>query len=88
VATRVDPQLPEEIRTRLIDEVVIVRVLVSERGQPSRICVLRRSRAGLPLDDAVIAAVNQWTFSPARRKGEAVSSWYNVGVPINSANAR
>ena len=43
------------------------------------------SKAGPPLDDAVIAAVNRWTFSPARKKGEAVSCWLNVGVPIRSS---
>jgi hypothetical protein len=26
--------------------------------------------------------VNQWKFAPARRKGEAVSSWFNIGVPV------
>ena len=84
VATRVEPQLPEGFRNRPIDEVVVVRLLVSQTGHPSRVSLLRRSKAGLPLDDAVIAAVNQWTFSPARKKGEAVSCWFNLGVPLRS----
>jgi hypothetical protein len=33
-----------------------------------------------------VAAVKQCTFSPARKKGEAVSCWLNVGVPVGRAN--
>jgi TonB family protein len=82
VATRVAPQLPDELRTRPVNEVVIVRALVSQGGRPSRVSLLRRSKAGPHLDNAVIAAVNQWTFSPARKRGEAVSCWFNFGVPV------
>jgi TonB family protein len=82
VATRVEPQLPDELRARPLNEIVIVRVLVSQSGHPSRISLLRRSKTGLRLDNAVIAAVNQWTFSPGRKRGEAVSCWFNFGVPV------
>ena len=82
VATRVEPDVPEDLRGRARNEIVIVRILVSQSGRASRVTLLRRSKTGSRLDDAVIAAVNQWTFSPARRRGEAVSSWYNMGVPI------
>jgi TonB family protein len=86
VARRVEPQVPDELRTRPLNEVVIVRVLISQGGHPSRISLLRRSRAGSRLDNAVIAAVNQWTFSPATRKGEAVSCWFNFGVPVGNVD--
>lgn len=86
VATRVEPQLPDELRARPLSEIVIVRVLVSQSGHPSRISLLRRSKTGPRLDNAVVAAVNQWTFSPARKRGEAVSCWFNFGVPVGRAN--
>jgi TonB family protein len=86
VATRVEPQLPDELRTRPLNDVIIVRALVSQGGHPSHISLLRRSKAGPRLDNAVIAAVNQWTFSPARRRGEAVSCWFNFGVPVGGAD--
>jgi hypothetical protein len=60
IATRVEPQLPEEFRARPLSEVVIVRALVSQGGHPSRISLLRRSKTGPRLDNAVITAVNQW----------------------------
>jgi hypothetical protein len=82
VATRVEPRLPDELRTRPVNEIVIARVLVSQGGYPSRVSLLRRSKTGVLLDEAVVAALNQWTFSPARKRGEAVSCWFNIGVPV------
>jgi TonB family protein len=84
IATRVEPDVPEDLRSRARNEIVIVRMVVSQSGRPSRVSLLRRSKAGPRLDDAVVAAVNQWTFSPAKRRGEAVSSWFNIGVPVTA----
>ena len=82
VATRVEPRLPAELRARSGKEMVVVRVLVSQAGRPSRVSLLRRSKAGAEVDDLVVAAVDQWTFSPANKKGEAVSCWYNLAVQV------
>lgn len=86
VASRVEPQLPDDLRAHELNDVVVVRLLVSQGGHASSVSLLRRSKAGQSLDDAVVAAVNQWTFSPARKKGEAVSCWLNIGVPVGRAN--
>ena len=82
VTTRVEPRLPAEVSIDSLNDVVVLRVLVSESGHPFRVSVLRGSRLGQALDDAVIAAVMQWTFAPAVKKGAAVNSWYNIGVPL------
>jgi TonB family protein len=82
VATRVEPQLPDDLAKRFPKDVVVVRVLVSQSGHPFRVSLLRRSLGGRSLDDAIVGAVSQWTFSPARKRGEAVSCWMNFGVPI------
>jgi hypothetical protein len=82
VATRVEPQLPGDLQEHPANDVAVVRMLISQDGHPFRITLLRRSKAGRPVDDAVVAAVTQWTFSPARKRGEAVSCWLNVGVPV------
>jgi periplasmic protein TonB len=82
VVTRVEPDVPDDLRSRARNEIVIIRMLVSQSGRPSRVSLLRRSKTGPRLDEAVIAAVNQWTFSPAKRRGEAVSCWFNMGVPV------
>jgi TonB family protein len=82
VATRVEPQLPDDLRSGKVNEVVVVRALISQGGQPSRVSLLRRSKSGPKLDDAVVAAVNRWTFSPAVKQGEAVSCWLNFAVVL------
>ena len=86
VVTRVEPQMPDDLRARQLNEVVIVRVLVTQAGHPMMVNLLRRSKAGASLDNAIVAAVKQWTFAPAKRRGEAVSCWYHVGVPVTQAN--
>ena len=84
VATRVEPQVPDDLRDRQLNEVVIVRVLVTQAGHPSLVNLLRRSKAGPSLDNAIVAAVKQWTFVPAKKRGEAVSCWFHVGVPVSA----
>ena len=86
IATKVEPQVPEDLRDRPLNEIVIVRVLVTQTGHAHIVNLLRRSKAGPSLDDAIVAAVKQWSFVPARKRGEAVSCWYHVGVPVNRAN--
>ena len=86
VATRVEPQLPAHLAARAQNDVVVVRVLVSRTGHAFRINLLRGSRLGRSADDAVVAAVTQWTFSPAIKRGEPVNCWFNIGVPLGRAN--
>ena len=86
VASRVAPQLPKGLRAHELNDIVVVHLLISQIGQPSNVSLLRRSKAGRSVDDAVVTAVKQWTFSPARKKGEAVSCWLNVGVPVGLTN--
>jgi len=86
IAARVEPRVPEALKARSKNEIVIVRALVSQSGHPSRVSLLRRSKAGPELDAVVVEAVNQWTFAPARKKGEAVSCWLNFGVQLGGAD--
>jgi periplasmic protein TonB len=85
IAARVEPRVPEALRAHSTNDIVIVRALVSQSGHPSRISLLRRSKAGPELDTIVVEAVTQWTFEPARKKGEAVSCWLNFGVQLGGA---
>lgn len=83
VTVRVEPRLPTNLPDGSLNDVVVLRILVSETGHPFNISVLRGSRVGQRLDDAVVEAVKQWTFVPATKKGEAVNSWFNIGVPLD-----
>jgi TonB family protein len=86
VATRVEPKLPANVPARLRSGAVVVRVLVSRTGHPFLVSLLRGSMLGRQSDEAVVAAVTQWTFSPARKRGEPVNCWFNIGVPLGRAN--
>ena len=84
IASRVDPRLPGNLTGRPGGDVVVVRILVSQSGHAFRVNLLRRSRLGPSVDEAVVEAVKQWTFTPARKRGEAVSCWFNVGVSLTA----
>jgi TonB family protein len=81
IVTRVEPVVPAGVPGP-VNEIVVVRVLVSQTGRPSMARLLRASKTGPAIDDAVIQAVHQWTFVPAQRRGGPVSCWYHVGVPV------
>jgi protein TonB len=59
---------------------VILRVLVSETGQPLEIEVVRPGTAGLT--EAAVAAVKKWTFTPARKGDVPVRAWTTVPIPF------
>lgn len=86
VTSQVEPEVPADLRARVTNEVVVLRVLVSQTGRASMVNVLRRSKSGPGVDAAAIAAVKQWTFAPARRRGQVVSCWFNVGVSLSSSD--
>jgi hypothetical protein len=86
IATRVEPRLPANLPVRASNVIVVVRMLVSRTGHPYHVTLLRGSMLGRASDEAVVAAVMQWTFSPAKRRGEPVNCWYNIGVPLGQAD--
>jgi TonB family protein len=71
------PQLALRARMRGI---VLLRVLVSEKGTPEQIEVLKGAGGGLT--EAAISAVRRWTFEPGLRNGQAVKSWTTVPIPF------
>jgi hypothetical protein len=82
VAARTEPRITEEVQAHLVKEIVIVRVLVSEAGHPVLVRLLRGSRSGRALDAAIVAAVQQWTFTPASKRGQRVTCWLHTAVTV------
>jgi protein TonB len=85
VLTQVAPNYPDEAARQNVQDVVVLQVLVDASGRPQTIRLLRGSRKAPLLDGAAAAAVRQWTFSPARKDGQSVPCWFNVGVPFPPA---
>lgn len=86
VASRVAPRLPANLPAGADKRMAVARVLVSSTGHAHHVSLLRGSMLGRASDEAVVAAVTQWTFSPAKKRGEAVNCWYNIGVPLGQAD--
>jgi len=51
-------------------------------GRVDQVQVLRGSKKDLAFDQAAIAAVRQWVFSPAQKAGKPVACWFSVAVPF------
>jgi hypothetical protein len=86
VASRVAPRLPANLPAGADKRMAVARVLVSSTGHAHHVSLLRGSMLGRESDEAVVAAVTQWTFSPAKKRGEAVNCWYNIGVPLGQVD--
>ena len=80
IATVVKPTYPPLALKARIGGIVVLRVLVSEKGLPLEIQVARKAPAGL--DDAAVAAVRRWTFTPAMKEGVPVRTWLMVPIPF------
>jgi hypothetical protein len=84
VVRQVQPGIPEGIRARINDRIVIpVKVGVSERGQVVSAVAESQPNDGIHryLAEQAQKAVRKWRFSPARAKsGERVASSKTVDV--------
>jgi protein TonB len=94
IRRRTEPRYPDGAQDPGLEDVVVLRVLVSSTGRPFDAQLLRRSKIDASFDQAAIAAVREWSFTPARKRDRPVASWVNVGVPfrpspdIRAATAR
>ncbi|MGH9366340.1 MAG: TonB family protein [Thermoanaerobaculia bacterium] len=76
----VEPAYPPLALQSRVGGLVILRVLVSETGQPLEVEVVRPASAGLT--EAAVAAVRKWTFTPARKGDTPVRAWTTVPIPF------
>jgi protein TonB len=80
--TTTRPVYPAGALADRVGGVVLLRVLVSEKGEPQRVEVSRGVRADL--DEAAVAAVRQWTFEPGRKGNAATAAWMMLAVPFDA----
>jgi protein TonB len=65
----VAPRYPELARATRVEGIVILEVVIDERGDVVAARVLRSLAV---LDDAALVAVRAWKFSPARLNGQPI----------------
>ena len=75
----VEPRYPRIARRRNQQGVVMLDVVVDEKGNPEKVAVLETS-GFVTLDNAAISAVNRWNFEPQRRNNIYVKS--RVHIPV------
>ena len=75
--TRVKPEYPDIPRSAGMEGTVLVRVLVGLDGHVRRAEIERSSPM---FDEAALAAMRQWTFTPARSNGKPVMAWVRIPV--------
>jgi protein TonB len=80
VARVVKPAYPPIALKQRIGGIVVLRVLVTETGNPSQVEVVRGVKGGIT--ESAVAAVRRWTFEPARKDGVAVKTWTTVPIPF------
>ena len=76
------PGYPATAERAGVGGIVLLRVLVSPKGEPVRVEVARGVRSDL--DEAAVSAVRQWTFEPGRKNGAPVTAWMTVAVPFEA----
>jgi protein TonB len=80
----VRPVYTEDARRRALEGDVVLEVVVTQSGSVDRVKVIRGLGAGL--DQSAIAAVRQWRFDPARRRGSPVDVIVEVSVEFRMRN--
>ena len=68
------PQYPYGAKRRHIEGEVVVRLLVTSRGEPIRLSIHKSDPPGV-FDKAALSAAKRWKFRPGRYKGKAVDTW-------------
>lgn len=76
-----DPHYTEIARRARLEGVVILRAIISRTGLVQDLSVVKP--LGLGLEDAAVAAVENWRFEPATLDGEPIDVIYRVTVRFN-----
>lgn len=76
------PDYPRSARQKGLEDIIVLRILLSDTGAVLETKVLRAARVDPQFEKSAEDAVRRWQFSPATKGGRAVSVWYNVAVPF------
>lgn len=78
VLTRVEPRFPQAFIHAAPNAVVVVRCIIDKTGAIREPEIVRSSFP--PFNDAVLAALRQWTFAPGTMHGQAVDTYFELTV--------
>jgi protein TonB len=75
---KVEPEYSEEARKAKFQGVVVLSIVIDERGNPTHIKIVRM--LGMGLDEKAVQAVSQWRFRPGMKDGKPVAVQAEVEV--------
>lgn len=76
---RVEPTASARALRGVENPIIVLRILVDERGRISRVLV-RQGIPGSELEAAAISAALRWKFAPATRDGQPVDGWHEATI--------
>ncbi len=78
------PEFPTEARSKGLEGMVILRLVVSARGEVQRVEVLKGDE---PFSSAALAAVQAWRYRPALSNGQPIAVFQTVRIPFRLRNS-
>lgn len=75
VIKRVEPEYPELARKASIEGMVVVKVLITTKGDVEKVEVVKSHPM---LDDAAMAAARQFKFKPGKQRDRFVKVWMTI----------
>lgn len=81
ILSKVEPEYSEEARKGKLQGSVLLSVVIDSTGAPTQIAILRP--LGMGLDEAAIAAVSQWKFSPGTKNGTPVPVFSQIEMTFH-----
>jgi eukaryotic-like serine/threonine-protein kinase len=82
VLKQVAPTYPPGAARRRLQDVIVLKALIDVAGRVADVRIIKGSAKDHSFDAAAVDAVRQWSFAPARKAGQPVACWLNVGVPF------
>lgn len=84
VLARREPKYTEEARKAKIEGKVVLELVVTAKGAPEEVRVVKGLGAGL--DESAVESVRQWAFQPATRYGKPIRSRMRLEVGFKLLN--
>jgi TonB family protein len=81
IIQRIDPELPDELRSLRIQGIVIIEMTITELATVTDISILKSLH---PLcDAAAVEAVQSWQYRPASQNGKPIAKKMSVAIPFH-----
>ena len=77
---QIEPEYPDEAKTAGKEGVVVVKALISKKGKPVEIKIVRSSCDDCGFEESTLAAVKQYAYKPAIVDGRPIAVWVSFKV--------